>query len=75
MTESNARNKPVFWRLLADTILDKEILKDVIEKKAVAIILAVPHDAFLKMNIQTTPNSVVYDLKGVLPKSHSDKRL
>jgi len=40
-----------------------------------AIILAVPHDAFLKMNIQTTPNSVVYDLKGVLPKSHSDKRL
>ena len=40
-----------------------------------AIILAVPHDAFLKMNIQTTPNSVVYDLKGVLSKSHSDKRL
>ena len=40
-----------------------------------AIILAVPHDAFLKMKIQTTPNSVVYDLKGVLPKSYSDKRL
>ena len=69
----------VYDPLVDDQRVKKQYSLDLIQECSIpdyqAIILAVPHDAFLKMNIQTTPNSVVYDLKGVLPKSHSDKRL
>ena len=39
------------------------------------IVIAVAHDAFKTLSIQTSEHRVVYDLKGVLPKECSDKRL
>ena len=39
------------------------------------ILLAVAHDDFKSLNIQTAPNKVVYDLKGILPRKVVDKRL
>ena len=69
----------VYDPLVDDQRVKKQYSLDLIKECSISdyqvVILAVPHDAFLKMKIQTTPNSVVYDLKGVLPKSHSDKRL
>ena len=69
----------VYDPLVDDKRVKKQYSLDLIKECSISdyqvVILAVPHDAFLKMKIQTTPNSVVYDLKGVLPKSHSDKRL
>ena len=40
-----------------------------------AVLLAVPHQAFSTLDIQTSPQCVVYDLKGVLPRKKVDKRL
>jgi len=40
-----------------------------------AIILAVPHQAFSSLVIQSSQDCVVYDLKGVLPRQNVDKRL
>ena len=40
-----------------------------------AIILAVAHDAYKGLDIQTSTDRVVYDLKGVLPRQNVDKRL
>ena len=40
-----------------------------------AILLAVPHQAFSDLAIQSSQNCVVYDLKGVLPRKKVDKRL
>ena len=40
-----------------------------------AIILAVAHQKFSKIDIQSTKNSVVYDVKGILPKQNVDARL
>ena len=42
-----------------------------------AIILAVAHDVFLKLNLKelTTPNAVVFDCKGFYPKNQVDGRL
>jgi UDP-N-acetyl-D-galactosamine dehydrogenase len=39
------------------------------------ILLAVAHDAFKGLNIATSKNRVVYDLKGILPRNLVDKRL
>ena len=39
------------------------------------ILLAVAHDDFKDLQIKTTPNKVVYDLKGILPRQNVDKRL
>jgi UDP-N-acetyl-D-galactosamine dehydrogenase len=39
------------------------------------ILLAVAHDAFKRLNIATSKNRVVYDLKGILPRNLVDKRL
>ena len=39
------------------------------------IVITVAHDAFKTLSIQTSEHRVVYDLKGVLPKNCSDKRL
>ena len=69
----------VYDPLVDDQRVKKQYSLDLIKECSISdyqvVILAVPHDAFLKMKIQTTPNSLVYDLKGVLPRSHSDKRL
>ena len=40
-----------------------------------AIVLAVPHETFSTLDIKTSPQCVVYDLKGVLPRKKVDKRL
>jgi UDP-N-acetyl-D-galactosamine dehydrogenase len=40
-----------------------------------AIILAVAHKDFLKLNFEKSNNQVIFDVKGVLPKSIIDKRL
>jgi UDP-N-acetyl-D-galactosamine dehydrogenase len=40
-----------------------------------AVLLAVPHQAFSSLTIQSSQNCVVYDLKGVLPRKKVDKRL
>ena len=40
-----------------------------------AVLLAVPHQAFSSLTIQSSQNCVVYDLKGVLPRAIVDKRL
>jgi UDP-N-acetyl-D-galactosamine dehydrogenase len=40
-----------------------------------AILLAVPHETFSTLDIQSSPQCVVYDLKGVLPRKKVDKRL
>jgi len=40
-----------------------------------AIILAVAHQNFNKINIKSSKNQVVYDVKGVLPKQNVDARL
>ena len=40
-----------------------------------AILLAAPHQAFSTLDIQTSPQCVGYDLKGVLPRKKVDKRL
>ena len=40
-----------------------------------AVLLAVPHQAFSTLDIQTSPQCVVYDIKGVLPRKKVDKRL
>lgn len=39
------------------------------------ILLAVAHDKFKTLKIQTAPNKVIYDLKGILPREAVDKRL
>jgi UDP-N-acetyl-D-galactosamine dehydrogenase len=40
-----------------------------------AILLAVPHETFSTLDIKTSRQCVVYDLKGVLPRKKVDKRL
>ena len=39
------------------------------------ILLAVAHDDFKDLQIKTESNKVVYDLKGILPRTNVDKRL
>ena len=39
------------------------------------VLLAVAHDDFKDLKIKTTPDKVVYDLKGILPRQNVDKRL
>ena len=40
-----------------------------------AVLLAVPHETFSTLDIKTSRQCVVYDLKGVLPRKKVDKRL
>ncbi|MDC0376887.1 nucleotide sugar dehydrogenase [Schleiferiaceae bacterium] len=51
------------------------LIKGVVLENYQAILLAVPHQAFTTLAIQTSPQRVVYDLKGVLPRQNVDKRL
>ena len=39
------------------------------------IILAVAHTEFITLNLKSSPNQVIYDLKGIYPKENVDKRL
>ena len=51
------------------------LIKGVVLENYQAILIAVPHESFHSLNIQTSPQCVVYDLKGVLPRQNVDKRL
>jgi UDP-N-acetyl-D-galactosamine dehydrogenase len=57
-----------------DTIGSSELL---LKKGYDAIVLAVGHDEFMKIDLQELKkaNSVVYDVKAFLPKSQVDNRL
>ena len=69
---------------LYDPWADKTALLDIYQQSAIekpdfdsysVIVIAVAHDTFKTLSIQTSEHRVVYDLKGVLPKRCSDKRL
>jgi UDP-N-acetyl-D-galactosamine dehydrogenase len=51
------------------------LIKEVVLENYQAVLLAVPHESFHSLTIQTSPQCVVYDLKGVLPRQNVDKRL
>ena len=51
------------------------LIKGVVLENYQAILLAVPHESFHSLTIQTSPQCVVYDLKGVLARQNVDKRL
>ncbi|MDA7805502.1 nucleotide sugar dehydrogenase [Schleiferiaceae bacterium] len=51
------------------------LIQNIDLSKYQAILLAVPHQAFTTLAIQTSPQRVVYDLKGALPRQNVDKRL
>ena len=52
-----------------------ELLENPSLEKYPAILLAVAHEAFKGLNIATSKDRVVYDLKGILPRDLVDKRL
>ena len=52
-----------------------ELIQDPNLNNYEVILLAVAHDDFRDLQIKTVPNKVVYDLKGILPRAHVDKRL
>jgi UDP-N-acetyl-D-glucosamine/UDP-N-acetyl-D-galactosamine dehydrogenase len=52
-----------------------ELVQEINLSEYQAILLAVPHHTFTTLAIQTSPQCVVYDLKGVLPRQNVDKRL
>ena len=54
---------------------DLELTKDLNLEDYQVILLAVAHDKFKDLTIQTGPNKVIYDLKGILPREAVDKRL
>jgi UDP-N-acetyl-D-galactosamine dehydrogenase len=55
-------------------ILDQLIDQKSLEKYS-AIILAVSHDLFKKIQIKSNSNLVVFDVKGILPVEFIDSRL
>ncbi|MEL0025952.1 MAG: nucleotide sugar dehydrogenase [Schleiferiaceae bacterium] len=52
-----------------------ELIQDPNLNNYEVILLAVAHDDFKDLEIKTAPNKVVYDLKGILPRTDVDKRL
>jgi UDP-N-acetyl-D-galactosamine dehydrogenase len=52
-----------------------ELIQDPNLNNYEVILLAVAHDDFKDLQIKTTPDKVVYDLKGILPRTNVDKRL
>ena len=52
-----------------------ELVQEILLSNYQAILLAVPHETFSMLDIQSSPQCVVYDLKGVLPRKKVDKRL
>ncbi len=68
------------WANLKDVKLEYgiEIIKELPEEKYDAVILAVAHNEFKKMNVRTllkSNNGVVYDVKGVCARDEVDGRL
>jgi len=51
------------------------LIQDVELSDYQAVLLAVPHETFSTLDIKTSRQCVVYDLKGVLPRKKVDKRL
>ena len=51
------------------------LIQDVELSDSQAVLLAVPHETFSTLDIKTSRQCVVYDLKGVLPRKKVDKRL
>ena len=51
------------------------LIQDIELSDYLSVLLAVPHQAFSGLKIQSSRNCVVYDLKGVLPRAIVDKRL
>ena len=39
------------------------------------VVVAVAHSSLKSINIQTSENQVIFDLKGIFPKEYVDKRL
>jgi UDP-N-acetyl-D-galactosamine dehydrogenase len=54
---------------------DIELVQEILLSNYQTIVLAVPHATFRTLDIQSSPQCVVYDLKGVLPRKKVDKRL
>jgi UDP-N-acetyl-D-galactosamine dehydrogenase len=52
-----------------------ELVQEILLSNYQTIVLAVPHATFRTLDIQNSPQCVVYDLKGVLPRKKVDKRL
>ena len=52
-----------------------ELVQEILLSNYQTIVLAVPHETFRTLDIQSSPQCVVYDLKGVLPRKKVDKRL
>tara|TARA_B100000780_G_scaffold233784_1_gene174007 strand:+ start:382 stop:1668 length:1287 start_codon:yes stop_codon:yes gene_type:complete len=52
-----------------------DLVNNLPEKSYDAYIFAVAHDQFKEIKIVTSENSVVYDIKGVLPRHNVDARL
>ena len=51
------------------------LIQDIELSDYLSVLLAVPHKTFSTLDIKTSPQCVVYDLKGVLPRKKVDKRL
>jgi UDP-N-acetyl-D-galactosamine dehydrogenase len=52
-----------------------ELVQEILLSDYHTILLAVPHETFSTLDIKNSPQCVVYDLKGVLPRKKVDKRL
>jgi UDP-N-acetyl-D-galactosamine dehydrogenase len=51
-----------------------ELIQEILLSDYRAVLLAVPHQVFSGLTIQSSQNCVVYDLKGVLSRAIVDKR-
>ena len=53
-----------------------DVVNDLPVGQFAAVILAVAHKEFLKLDVRSfTPNGIIYDVKGILPKEIIDSRL
>lgn len=59
----------------AERVYGIELIQEINLKAYQAIILAVAHNEYKGLDIQTSTDLVVYDLKGVIPRQNVDKRL
>ena len=59
----------------AERVYGIQIIQELSLSDYQAIILAVAHNEYKGLEIQTSTDRVVYDLKGVLPRQNVDKRL
>ena len=55
--------------------LGLDLIQDLDLKKYSGIVVAVAHKEFKELNLKTSRNSVLYDLKGIFEKHNVDKRL